>query len=573
VAKNLLGEKLARDRDGTIIRDIGYEQKGEKRRPRRFWFGRDDTQAVHRILHVKALWAKVVAYFDRERQGEEPVWEEDTYQIARAVARGEETAYIDVPAWVTDAEGQEREKDIGLWLLKLQQTYNLPFITIRLRDQGTEQAANEVWERERAERRRSLERISPPSPTTTQTLHQALDAFKEYLGRKYVVPGTIQITKHGKKVREDIDRLKEHQDDMLLSDFDLDAIERIIDHWRSRPLTKRKKPAAPDTVRGQIKALRAFVKWLHRSKEFAWRKPMDYEVEAVRVPMLPGEVSQKARQKQVKTYTPEEIGILWEYATPRVRLYMTLALNCGFGNGELATLQREEVLLDAPRPDTNDKGNWICRVRNKRAIYGEWKLWDITAKALRWYLARRQATPSEFLILNEKGKPINTLTKGSNGNQHVFNRWKDLLDAVRKDHPEFRRLSFNKLRKTSINGIRKYEGAEVAKVFAAHGETSTDDMIDRYSNRDFEAVFRGIDKVGIDLAPIFARVPDPFPADAKKRHPHYSLGTIKRIEALAAEGKGRATIAKEVGVSEGMVRYYLDRAKAAKAKKEEGAKE
>jgi hypothetical protein len=573
VARNILGEKLARDRDGTILRDIGREQKGEKRRPRRFWFGRNEDQAVLRILHVKALWEKVVAYFTRERDGEAPVWEEDTYQIARALARGEETAYIDVPAWVTDAEGAEQEKDIGLWLLKLQQTYNLPFDTIRLRDQRTEQAATDVWERERTERQRSLERISQSSPASRQTLHQALDSFKDYIGRRYVVPGTSQVTKHGKKVREDIDRLMQHQEDMLLSDFDLEAIEGMIDYWRSRPLTKRHRPAAPDTVRGQIKAIRGFVKWLHRSTDYAWRKPADYEVEAVRIPLLPGEVSQKKRKKQVDTYTLEEIGILWEYATPRVRLYMALALNCGFGNGEIATLQTEEVLLDAPLPDTDERGNWICRVRNKRAVYGEWKLWDITVAALRWYQAKRAGSPSAFLILNEKGKPINTLTKGSNANQHIFNRWKDLLEQVRKDYPDFRRLSFNKLRKSSSSRIRRYEGAEAAGLFLAHGETSTDDMIDRYTNRPFEAVFRGIDKVSIDLGPIFARVAEPFPADMRKRHPHYSLGTIKRIQALAEEGKGRGTIAKEVGVSEGTVRYYLDRLNAAKAEEGTEAKE
>jgi hypothetical protein len=66
-------------------------------------------------------------------------------------------------------------------------------------------------------------------------------------------------------------------------------------------------------------------------------------------------------------------------------LLLLLALNCGFGRAELASLELGEVLLHCPHPrprevglDPAGTGSWVLRVRHKSGVYGEWKLWPDT---------------------------------------------------------------------------------------------------------------------------------------------------------------------------------------------------
>ena len=82
----------------------------------------------------------------------------------------------------------------------------------------------------------------------------------------------------------------------------------------------------------------------------------------------PTEKSRLARPTQVETYTPDELGKLWEYAPPFQRLVMLLALNCGFGKAELASLEMDEVLLRTRHPHEREVGytgseadSWILR--------------------------------------------------------------------------------------------------------------------------------------------------------------------------------------------------------------------
>jgi hypothetical protein len=64
------------------------------------------------------------------------------------------------------------------------------------------------------------------------------------------------------------------------------------------------------------------------------------------------------------------------------------------------------------------------------------------------------------------------------------------------------------------------------------------------------------------LAGMFAKVADPFPADGRKSNPSVSLGTIKRMRQMKAEGKTVQKIAAECGVCADTVRRYLKKSPA-----------
>lgn len=81
-----------------------------------------------------------------------------------------------------------------------------------------------------------------------------------------------------------------------------------------RPLTsdKRIKPARPmakKTCENQVSELMRFFRWLHRNKEYAWRKPDDFDELRTTVKDIQEERTSIAHS-QVKTYLPEQFAIL-----------------------------------------------------------------------------------------------------------------------------------------------------------------------------------------------------------------------------------------------------------------------
>jgi integrase len=156
-----------------------------------------------------------------------------------------------------------------------------------------------------------------------------------------------------------VEKIKEAQEDIPLSGFNVAVIEGMIDHWKNRPLTQKGTPASPETVRGVIQTIRHFVRWLNRNSAFNWRMPADLEFMPVRITPTPGENARTIRTNQVATYTLDELVTLYQYATGLKRLLLLLGLNCGFGQAEIASLQSEEIDLDEKHPYYDLNGSWI----------------------------------------------------------------------------------------------------------------------------------------------------------------------------------------------------------------------
>src|SRR5947207_744491 len=92
-----------------------------------------------------------------------------------------------------------------------------------------------------------------------------------------------------------------------------------------------------------------------------------------------------------------------------------------------------------------------CRGRRSASsnsgVYGEWKLWPETVAAVEWWLRQRDritvAPGVTTLLVTKKGKRYDAATKGNHTNMQIPNSWFHLADRIRKDHTDFRRLSFN----------------------------------------------------------------------------------------------------------------------------------
>jgi len=348
-------------------------------------------------------------------------------------------------------------------------------------------------------------------PKSKQTLHQALDAFRAWMESKHREVGTGTLKPYGKRMMVNIATLKAHQADTPLSKFTLKVIEDMEDYWQRRPATKRSKVAAIDTAKGEIKTIRKFLNWLHKEENFNWRLPADYVVRRLAIKPTAEELARKANPEQVKRYKRDELIVLWKFATPLERLLICLAMNCGFGAAEVKSLFRDEI--QKPDEDAKYQTHYIKRIRRKTLVYGEWVLWDITVKAIDWFeTIRRPKSSDPHFLLTKKGTPL--VSRNGNNNPSIGNWWNALLNRITavEENKGFRRLSFNKLRKTSGNYIRRIADGETMRVFHSRGKPVQDDEHSEvYSNKNFGRVHKAIRIMRRKLESVFASVETPFP--------------------------------------------------------------
>ena len=138
--------------------------------------------------------------------------------------------------------------------------------------------------------------------------------------------------------------------DVKLSEVDYDYIERMYRYWRQRPVKRSTKSGtvriSHSSIRHYLGELHRFFKWVHRSKQFVWRKPEDLDEIDRSIP--PDTETVKRRIRKVDTFQLDEQRLLNRYATPIERLYLLLGLNCGFGTKEIATLTIGEIFRSCP---------------------------------------------------------------------------------------------------------------------------------------------------------------------------------------------------------------------------------
>ena len=134
-----------------------------------------------------------------------------------------------------------------------------------------------------------------------------------------------------------------------------------------------------------------------------------------------------------------------------------------------------------------------------------------------------------------------------------------LCGEFKRDHPDFPRLSFGKLRKTAGDLIRRFADGEIHAVFMCHGQpVATDNLTDVYSNRPFGKVFKAIREVQEYLQPVFAAA-GATPFESRLSQFAYRSETHDRIIDLRSQGRSVREIAAEVSRSQTAVRQHLHR--------------
>jgi len=369
-----------------------------------------------------------------------------------------------------------------------------------------------------------------PKPVHTgHTLHSAIDAYVEYLHRVHRTPEQA-ISQTGKKQGERAVRLKSHHPDFPLYDLTAKKIEDVLRYWEKRPLHADEKRYSRDTCKNQLILIRAFLRWLHRS-DIPWKLPPDYLFPRMKIEWMPSEVSGEIKKR---TFTMEQVGILWKHATPLERVFIALGINCGFGAGEIGTLAEAEV-----------NGSLIKRLRHKTKVFGAWWLFPITRSAIEWARKRKEVLgfTSDYLLVSDSGQPYNAVTVGNNNNQKIRNSWNRLIKRVKVENRDFPKLSFGKLRKTASSWIRRIGDGEISSIFLTHGKATDDPLLDVYADRHFRKLFKCQQRIWKKLKGVLTGdFPEPKP---HKPTSHRLDGALKkRIQKLKRQGYKLTKIAQ-----------------------------
>lgn len=551
---------------GRYFRTLGKVVQGGRLVPRKFLLGTQQAAAELASRRLEQLWAEIVRDHERavamEQQmiavtgaqfgGDQnrltgevqveasgflargPVWTAETLAIAEAIRHGRHEIAVRPRADRPDAVEYLQRVDT------LRRTYSvIAFVPVAVNaytagQEAVRQEAQEGVQEARSVAVEAARLTGGPMAAVVagQTLFQALDAYRAFAPQH-------NRKEFGFREAAAAQRLKESHADIPLDQFGISSLERIAAYWKSRPKAKKTgKPIALNTIRNHLKTARRFVRWLHRTDQFTWTKPVDAE-DALKVDVerlrTDDEIADLGRG--VEIWSIDELVTLYRYGTDQDRLLLLLGMNCGFAQAEICTLRHDEV-------KTAHKPPVIQRIRRKNRVPGVFTLWPETIKAIDWFTRQRPA-PSElvrYVMITEAGKVFDR--------QRIANGWAKLMARIRRDHPAFRGLPFKFLRKTAGQLVRERSDGEISGVFLCHGRAvRTDDLADVYTNRPFNKVGAALEQVRRDLQVVFDAVPDPFIAPRKRGGSNISRGQIDHIKGLHEQGVRPDEIAGVVGVS------------------------
>lgn len=506
-----MARELKHDKTHNLwFRTVGLDRKGRKPK---FWLGDKEAEAQRRVERLELLWSQVKQDWKTLAdphsdwlettwlpKTDKPTWDDLTLKAAKAIAKGEISIPVPrKPSWSPLAYTKR--------LMDLQRRFNAVNWTPEEKEAEFHKIGADLVKMDansdidQAQQQLAL----VAGQIAGQTLHQAFDAYIEYL-KKLPDPTGWYLTQIKQTTR-----LKENHPDLTLAQVGQAKIEEMIDYWRHRPTIKEKRIAAT-TARNEIIQLDMILKWIDRRDEFPWELPRRF-----------ADIKRKVKEDeniipQVEVFSVADLTTLWLNASPLVRLQMLLALNCGFKYAEIGSLLFDHIHLNTAYPGVvqvnrpEGMGDWITRFRPKTKVYGEWKLWPITAAGIAWAMQNRQHPAKggdDTLLISRAGLRLNAQTSTGKKSNKMYSSWKYLYKVVPQGT---KYLPFKHLEKTATDWLRSNFGGEVANLFVCHGKpVPQDKLVEVYSNKPFSRLFSGLDALFVHLKPMFEIVADPFP--------------------------------------------------------------
>ncbi len=240
-------------------------------------------------------------------------------------------------------------------------------------------------------------------------------------------------------------------------------------------LDKSKGGISPTTAKKRLSILRRFLLWAHENGY---------------LDTLPRNADSLARDISLPPprpafYSPEECHKLFALASPRTKCYIALALNCGYTQSDIATLEHSMIdwkngVIKRGRHKTSDEngdGPLQCH-----------KLWTVTKRSLK---AQATKTDSGLVLVNEHGGSLLTRTLKESGVMKRIDNITDAFSRLRKRASLPNDRSFKTFRKSGANEIEKLYPAvpHLSSLYLGHSETGVKRYyVDRPHHLLFEAI-------------------------------------------------------------------------------------
>lgn len=258
--------------------------------------------------------------------------------------------------------------------------------------------------------------------------------------------------------------------------------EEVLDQFKEfvKTYSKRDKPKGFEQAPASVGHAAGVVK---RMIDWGWSKRLINELprnlkEFVRV-SLP--------KPKPQTYTADELQALYAKANPKFRLYILLAINCGYQQIDIATLERGMVDWD--------KGT-ITRGRHKTGVPQHSKLWAITLNALKEHSEEK----GDLLLRSIDGNPLVWHKLRDDGGvwtsdciQRTFNRLRKQC-GLTKSFTDIRNTGASRIKnqyKPEVRGTKS--NRELFDLYLAH---SPHKMVASYDEGDWSELFTATDWLG-----------------------------------------------------------------------------
>jgi integrase len=223
----------------------------------------------------------------------------------------------------------------------------------------------------------------------------------------------------------------------------------------------------PGTLNERLKTLRHVVRWLHRK----------YVIQS-----LPREIIDICAMYRVPT-TAKALDLatihrLWDGASPRLKTYMALALNCGFYVGDIATLEYSHI-----------KDGYVLKDRHKTNVPTRFKLWSVT-KAL---LDANANGSRNVMLVTEDGGPLLVIDPyAKNGKGKRWCKIETDLLATRK-RLGINGVTFSMFRDTSSTKIESIDRT-LTDLFDGHKDARMARFYVDGDMVDYDRLFAALDK-------------------------------------------------------------------------------
>ncbi len=273
----------------------------------------------------------------------------------------------------------------------------------------------------------------------------------------------------------------------LLADVGEQELNAVVLQFASRPPAQHRphqkrpegEPISRVTARQLIGQVKAFFVWASEHELLDWHRPKRFDrIFKIKYNRLvtPQEREARARSvvsEDVDMFLAEELERLFKAGRHQDRLFLLLALNCGFTTGEIADLRTFEVFLDGPEP-------FVHRVRNKTKVEARWILWPETLRELKRHKAPKNAECR--WLLTKHAKPFVEVNQFSRRDA-IDQGWKTWRSRARLS----RDLGFRFLRKTGASAVKRLGGLEESEMYLSHAEPGINKA---YANRNWSRMWK-----------------------------------------------------------------------------------